>query len=242
MATVALTFDDGPDPVWTPRVMEALVDADTQPAPGSVRGTFFVRGEQFKHAPTVLHRLVDAGCEIQAHCYSHNQTHDKMSADEIARDITALLEAFEQHGLPRPILWRPPAGIVTEATRRVASGLDPPLPVTRWHIDSRDVLSRYEYALELGMIEHLDAAAYQEGNRAEDMLERIMTALFRDGGWSRDHAVVLLHDHPGANPARRDANETVRLIPMLVDAIRDRGGELAAHGSQPAGVIEAAQS
>jgi peptidoglycan/xylan/chitin deacetylase (PgdA/CDA1 family) len=176
-------------------------------------GTFFVRGEQFKHAEGVLGLIVEAGREIQAHCYSHSQSHDRMSKERIEWDVLQLLRAIDESAVHRPTLWRPPAGIVTENTHIVAQGLSPPLTVTQWHVPSNDHIRR---------------------RNAGEMCDEIMAQLVRDGDWVRDHSVVLMHDHPGANAERQDALETVRVIPMLIDAIQQAGGRLAFHGSEPA--------
>jgi peptidoglycan-N-acetylglucosamine deacetylase len=207
MPTVALTFDDGPDPEWTPRVLGELA-AVRAPA------TFFVRGEQFKHCPdAVFDALRQAAYDIQAHCCRHNQRHGLMLRDEIEKDISDLLHQLDEKGFPRPLLWRPPLGEITADTDAVAAALDPPLTVTRWHVRSNDT----------------------DGLSAENMRDDVMSQLVRtDGTWIRDHAVLLMHDHPGAGAARADARETVRLVAMLVDAVRQAGGDLAPHGPVPA--------
>ncbi|HET8660491.1 MAG TPA: polysaccharide deacetylase family protein, partial [Micromonosporaceae bacterium] len=62
--TVVLTFDDGPDPTWTPQVLEVL-------AKHRVQATFFVVGSQVTRYPELARRLVREGHEIGAHTFSH---------------------------------------------------------------------------------------------------------------------------------------------------------------------------
>ncbi|MFC8297180.1 bifunctional polysaccharide deacetylase/glycosyltransferase family 2 protein [Micromonospora orduensis] len=62
--TIALTFDDGPDPVWTPEVLRVL-DAH------QVKGTFFVLGSQVSRHPDVTRDLVGGGHEIGVHTFTH---------------------------------------------------------------------------------------------------------------------------------------------------------------------------
>jgi peptidoglycan/xylan/chitin deacetylase (PgdA/CDA1 family) len=207
MPTVALTFDDGPDPEWTPRVVGAL-EAVGAPA------TFFVRGEQFKHCPdAVFDALRDDSFDVQAHCFSHSRSHSSMSREAIEEDITTLVQELIERAFPRPTLWRPPLGEITKNTDVVAAALDPPLTVTQWHVGSDDT----------------------NGLSAEGMCQSVMSRLVSaDGTWIQDHTVVLMHDHPGASAARTDARETVRLVPMLAAAIRQAGGDLAPHGPLPA--------
>ncbi|MGY6022754.1 glycosyltransferase [Streptomyces spinosirectus] len=62
--TVALTFDDGPDPTWTPRILDVLDHYD-------VHGTFFVIGAAAARHPGLLRRTVDSGHEIGVHTFTH---------------------------------------------------------------------------------------------------------------------------------------------------------------------------
>ncbi|MBJ6120912.1 glycosyltransferase [Sphingomonas mollis] len=62
--SLALTFDDGPDPTWTPRILDVLEQAH-------VPATFFVIGENALEHPGLLRRIVDDGSEIGNHTYTH---------------------------------------------------------------------------------------------------------------------------------------------------------------------------
>ena len=61
-----LTFDDGPDPDTTPRVLDGLDDA-------GAKAIFFVIGERAKKHPALLRRIVESGHEIGNHSYSHKR-------------------------------------------------------------------------------------------------------------------------------------------------------------------------
>ncbi|MEU1038280.1 bifunctional polysaccharide deacetylase/glycosyltransferase family 2 protein [Streptomyces sp. NPDC005551] len=62
--TIALTFDDGPTPTWTPEIMKVLQDND-------VEGTFFVVGSMVTRYPGVVDDLVDQGNEVGIHTFTH---------------------------------------------------------------------------------------------------------------------------------------------------------------------------
>ena len=62
--TVALTFDDGPDPAWTPKILDVL-------ARQHVPATFFVVGTEVARHPELARRLVREGHEIGAHTFTH---------------------------------------------------------------------------------------------------------------------------------------------------------------------------
>jgi cellulose synthase/poly-beta-1,6-N-acetylglucosamine synthase-like glycosyltransferase/peptidoglycan/xylan/chitin deacetylase (PgdA/CDA1 family) len=62
--TIALTFDDGPDPAWTPKIMEVLRKYH-------VVGTYFVVGSQVARYPAIVRNLADGGDEIAIHTFTH---------------------------------------------------------------------------------------------------------------------------------------------------------------------------
>src|SRR5207248_5625963 len=61
---IALTFDDGPDPVWTPRILDILKQEN-------VPATFFIIGEYGQASPDLLRRIVNEGHDIGNHTYTH---------------------------------------------------------------------------------------------------------------------------------------------------------------------------
>ena len=62
--TIALTFDDGPDPGWTPKVLKVLQENDAH-------GTFFVVGSQVARHPELTKRITDDGNELGLHTFTH---------------------------------------------------------------------------------------------------------------------------------------------------------------------------
>ncbi len=62
---IALTFDDGPSPIWTGKILEELEKAD-------VKATFFMTGRHVKHYPEVAKNVANQGHEIENHGYAHN--------------------------------------------------------------------------------------------------------------------------------------------------------------------------
>ena len=126
-AHIALTFDDGPDPVWTPRVLDALADA-------GVLATFFVVAPLAERHPGLLRRAADEGHEVALHCNRHVR-HDQMSAAEILADTAEALRTLRD--LDHPVYdWRVPWGVVTGDTEVVAARLD--LRLVGWTPDSED--------------------------------------------------------------------------------------------------------
>lgn len=106
---VALTFDDGPSPHTTPRVLAAL-------AGGGARATFFLVGRKAVLHPQLVRAIVDAGHEVGLHGYEHDRLFSLRGSDHVARDIRRTQAVLEQAGAPTPTLFRPPIGFVSHLT------------------------------------------------------------------------------------------------------------------------------
>jgi peptidoglycan/xylan/chitin deacetylase (PgdA/CDA1 family) len=105
---VALTFDDGPDPVSTPVVLDTL-DAF------GWRATFFCLGSQARRAPRMIGQLVHRGHEIGVHGGSH-RSHLRRTGPAVVRDVRAARALLEDLS-GRPVDWfRPPYGAVSAAS------------------------------------------------------------------------------------------------------------------------------
>lgn len=62
--TIALTFDDGPDPTWTPKILDVLAE-------NGAHGTFFVVGAEVARHPELTKRITDQGNEVGLHTFTH---------------------------------------------------------------------------------------------------------------------------------------------------------------------------
>jgi peptidoglycan/xylan/chitin deacetylase (PgdA/CDA1 family) len=109
---IALTFDDGPDPDATPRLLALLAQRD-------VRATFFLIGERAARHPGVVRAIVSQGHEVGNHTWRHRNAWF-LSPAASARELTegARLLAAITGQVPR--LYRPPWGIVNVAALRAA--------------------------------------------------------------------------------------------------------------------------
>ena len=123
-ASIALTFDDGPDPAWTPLVLDALTFA-------RARATFFVVAPRARHHPYLLARMREDGHDVGFHCTEHVR-HGDMTPEEIEADVESGIAALA--GPAR--LWRTPWGVVTPATEDVARKRG--LTLVGWTADTED--------------------------------------------------------------------------------------------------------
>jgi peptidoglycan/xylan/chitin deacetylase (PgdA/CDA1 family) len=126
---VALTFDDGPHPRWTARVLQLL-------AARNAKATFFVIARKAEAHPEVLRAIVAAGHSVGLHSYAHDRLFALRGASRVRADLERGIAAIEKITGRRPLLFRPPIGHTNPAIVRVADTLD--LTVVGWTIAGRD--------------------------------------------------------------------------------------------------------
>lgn len=112
---VALTFDDGPNPGATPRILEALERE-------GVRATFFVLGRHASRWPGLVERAALEGHVIGNHGYFHRRL-PLRSPRYVRRDITLGAAAIEQAGGGRPAFFRAPHGFRSPWVSPIARSL-----------------------------------------------------------------------------------------------------------------------
>ncbi|HEX8762829.1 MAG TPA: polysaccharide deacetylase family protein [Candidatus Saccharimonadales bacterium] len=122
---VALTFDDGPDPTVTPRVLDIL-------ARHQVHATFFIVGSRVAGHEPIVRRAYQAGHEIGNHSWNHPDL-STLPPEQVEEQLTLTQHAIADAGVPMPRILRPPYGAVNEM---VAAHNH--LSVVRWNVDPED--------------------------------------------------------------------------------------------------------
>jgi peptidoglycan/xylan/chitin deacetylase (PgdA/CDA1 family) len=102
---LALTFDDGPDPTYTPQILDLL---DHHAA----KATFFVLGRNVFSYPEIVRDIVHRGHELGNHTFSHARLSDIRPMD-VVRELRECRAAIAQAAAVKPILMRPPQGAQT---------------------------------------------------------------------------------------------------------------------------------
>ncbi|MGE0115778.1 MAG: glycosyltransferase [Steroidobacteraceae bacterium] len=97
---IALTFDDGPDPQWTGRILDILRDRH-------VSATFFVIGENAESNPELVDRIYAEGHELGNHTFTHPNIAD-VSEQRTALELNATERFLESRLGHRSLLFRPP--------------------------------------------------------------------------------------------------------------------------------------
>lgn len=173
--TIALTFDDGPDPEWTPRIAEALERN------GAV-GTFYVVGQEALRSPDLIADLAAAGHEIGNHSYTHPLM-GTLTQDQVARQIDLTQRVVGGITGSAPTSFRPPY-----------SGSGDFLP--------EDELAAARKAANRGMILALSSQAVKDFDSrydVDDLLAQSLPTLgtssvvtLHDGGGDRSRTIELL--------------------------------------------------
>jgi peptidoglycan/xylan/chitin deacetylase (PgdA/CDA1 family) len=130
---VALTFDDGPDPTTTPRVLRLLEAAH-------VHAAFFVIGSKAEAHPDIVADIVAHGHVLGLHGYRHHRLLSLRSRRFVREDLARALAVVERITGTRPRMFRPPVGPVSPPMARAASELG--LAIVGWSVKGLDGWSR----------------------------------------------------------------------------------------------------
>jgi peptidoglycan/xylan/chitin deacetylase (PgdA/CDA1 family) len=126
---VALTFDDGPDPTQTPKVLDVLKKHN-------IPATFFCIGSQIKGKEEIVRRMVSEGHTIGNHAWSHTWKFPFYSFPRMYKDLESCRTLLEEVS-GREINWfRPPYGVTNPVIAKVTKKLN--YKVIGWNIRSLD--------------------------------------------------------------------------------------------------------
>lgn len=125
---VALTFDDGPDNFYTPRILDILRTK-------GVPGTFFMVGKQAKYFPDMVRRIVYEGNAIGNHSWDHPKLW-KLTNEKVIEEIVATENEIQRITGRRSDLFRPPYGRVSPAQTTMIHNLG--YRIIDWSVDTVD--------------------------------------------------------------------------------------------------------
>ncbi|MGW6783731.1 polysaccharide deacetylase family protein [Streptomyces sp. NPDC054987] len=168
--TVNITIDDGPDPRWTPKVLDVLREH-------GVKATFCMVGPHAKEHPGLVRKVVADGHRLCDHTMDHDTAMDKKPVDYQERqilDAKKLIEEAAGNGA-KVDYYRAPGGAFTPDSRRIAAanGMRP----LGWNVDTKDFEKPGTAAI-------VAAVKRELGNGP--------TVLFHDGGGNRAQTVEAL--------------------------------------------------
>lgn len=128
---VYLTFDDGPHPPETERVLDVLRER-------GARATFFLIGSKVSGNEAVLRRMLEEGHALGLHTYSHAGTFPLLSFDKMLADVNEGKRAVESVAGKKISLFRPPFGVTNPTIAKVIQTLG--LQTVGWDVRSFDTM------------------------------------------------------------------------------------------------------
>lgn len=168
---VNITIDDGPDPVWTPKVLQVLEE-------NGVKAVFCMIGPQAAAHPEIVRQVVAAGHRLCDHTVSHDTTMATKSRAYQSKEILDAEQMIEQaSGGVKPLYYRAPGGAFTPYSRQIAAARA--MRPLGWNVDSKD-FDRPGTAAMVATV--------------KNELPNGPTILFHDGGGDRSQTVSALRE------------------------------------------------
>ena len=196
---VALSFDDGPDPEWTPRILDILKHY-------GVHGTFFMIGEVAQNNVGIMQRVYREGHEIGNHTFTHPDI-SEVSLTQVDLQLNLTERLFASKLGVQPLYFRPPYSVDQEP-------------------DTNDQAAPVDHVQGLGYViigNKIDTNDWNEHPRKSP--QEITDTVFQQIAdmethpWNRG-SVILMHDGGG------DRSATIEALPVLIEALRARGYEI----------------
>ncbi len=196
---VAITFDDGPDPTWTPKILDVLKEKN-------VKATFFLIGVEVEKYPGVAKRIYKEGHEIGNHTFTHPDI-SNISKRYFEVELNLTEQLFEGKMGVKPVMFRPPYSIDQEP-------------------DTADQVRPLELSQDMGFItvgDKVDPNDWRDNPRrsADEIVADVFANLppCQPGNLSCGN-IILLHDGGG------DRSDTVKALGMMIDGLKARGYEI----------------
>jgi cellulose synthase/poly-beta-1,6-N-acetylglucosamine synthase-like glycosyltransferase/peptidoglycan/xylan/chitin deacetylase (PgdA/CDA1 family)/spore germination protein YaaH len=196
---VAISFDDGPDSEWTPKILDVLKKYD-------VKGVFLLIGEEAEKNVGVMQRIYREGHEIGNHTFTHPDIAE-ISNGQVDLELNLTERLFASKLGVQPLYFRPPYSIDQEP-------------------DTNDQAAPIERIQNLGYVilgNKIDTNDWDEHPRktpqeiTNSVFEQIADMNKRP--WTRG-SIILMHDGGG------DRSATVAALPMLITTLRARGYQI----------------
>ena len=130
---ICLTFDDGPDPIMTPKILEILNKH-------GIKGTFFLIGKNVLANQELVKQISDEGHSIGSHTYYHKTIFPISSENKITEEIIKTNQLLEQITSKKIIFFRPPFGITNPNIKKTLKKLE--MTSVGWDVRSLDTITK----------------------------------------------------------------------------------------------------
>lgn len=190
---IAITFDDGPNPETTPKLLKILADRN-------IKATFFVLGSRAVVAPEILRAMVAAGHEVANHSWNHPQL-TKLTvaaADKQIEDTNAVIQ--DATGV-KPVYLRPPYGSMNGSLQQHI--IDKyQMSFIYWSVDPLDWKNRDPNAIYDQIMRQARPGAIVLAHDIHPTtvaaMPRVLDALLEKGYKFMTVSELISHDKPGA--------------------------------------------
>jgi peptidoglycan-N-acetylglucosamine deacetylase len=193
---VAISFDDGPDPKWTPKILDILKQK-------GVKGTFFLIGNEAAENIGLMQRVAREGNEIGNHTYTHPDISD-ISAQALDLQVKLTERLFASKLGVQPLYFRPPYDIDEEPETD-----DQAFPVVAIQNDGYIIIGS-----KIDTDDWNEHPRKSPGQITQSVLNQLQ--IMKSKPQFRG-SVILMHDGGG------DRSATVAALPVLIDALRAHG-------------------
>ena len=126
---IALTFDDGPHPIKTEKILEILRKHE-------IKATFFVIGKNIENYPEAFIKVVEEGHEIGNHTYSHSYMNFNLNSKKISDEIEKTENLIKKFCNKNNKILRPPCGLYSDKMVEIAKQRG--YKTILWSIDTQD--------------------------------------------------------------------------------------------------------
>ncbi|MFP5276831.1 MAG: glycosyltransferase [Acidobacteriota bacterium] len=193
---VAISFDDGPDPRWTPQILDILKRKH-------VKGTFMLIGDEAAQNVGLMRRIVREGNEIGNHTYTHPDI-SEIAPRQLELEVNITERLFESKLGIQPLYFRPPYDIDEEP-------------------DTDDEAAPVVVIQKAGLTiigNKIDTDDWNEHPRktpqeiTQAVLDQLQTMKVKP---QFRGSIILMHDGGG------DRSATVAALPLLIDTLRAKG-------------------
>ena len=195
---LAISFDDGPDTEWTPRILDILKKKN-------VKATFFMIGAEAENNIGIMQRAYREGHEIGNHTFTHPDI-SAISTSQVDLQLNLTERLFAAKLGVQPLFFRPPYSIDQEP-------------------DTNDQAAPVERVQQRGYIvigNKIDTNDWDEHPRKspQEILQSVLQQIddMQDRP-DKQGSVILMHDGGG------DRSVTIATLPLLIDTLRARGYE-----------------
>jgi cellulose synthase/poly-beta-1,6-N-acetylglucosamine synthase-like glycosyltransferase/peptidoglycan/xylan/chitin deacetylase (PgdA/CDA1 family)/spore germination protein YaaH len=193
---VAISFDDGPDPKWTPRILDILDQKN-------VKGTFLIIGEEALENVSVMKRELREGHEIGNHTYTHPDI-SNISLRQLDLEVKLTERLFASKLGVQPLYFRPPYDVDEEPDTD-----DQAAPIVHIQRDGYIVIGN-----KIDTNDWDERAKRTPAEIAQSVLDQL--ARMKTKPQFRG-SIILMHDGGG------DRSATVAALPVLIDTLRAHG-------------------